>query len=102
MPTTTPIAIRIVTPLIDGQIPDRKFHSELTLMVNKDGGTGYIRYSDDDYTTWSTFLPLHTWLAAPRARRLGASYRRAFEFRHIDAASLRTEGLDLIVEKGVY
>jgi hypothetical protein len=99
--TTTPIGVDIRTAQIDGQVPDTKFFPETTLICGKENATAWLRYSDDDYETWSAFLPLHMWLAAPRVRRLGAGYRRAFELRHMEETAFRSEGFDLLVEKGV-
>jgi hypothetical protein len=96
-----PIEVMIRTQNIDGQISDKKFFDEATLISDREDCIAIIRYSDDDYTTWSTFLVLKLNLLAKRVRRLGTAYRRAFEFRHYANTPFRSEGLDINIEKGV-
>lgn len=96
-----PILIRLRSSNLDAQTPDKKFFDEAMLISDKRNGTAYLRYSDDDYETWSTFLPLNTNLNATKARRLGSSYRRAFELQHSENTPFRAEALDILAEKGV-
>ena len=86
---------------IDAQTTDKKFFDEAMLISDKRNGVAYLRYSDDDYYTWSIFLPLNTNLNATKARRLGSSYRRAFELQHSENTPFRAEALDILAEKGV-
>jgi hypothetical protein len=60
--------------------------------------TGYLRYSDTDYKSWSGFRALA--MNSPRVRtlRLGATRRRAFHFRHVDNTPLRVE--ELLIDIG--
>lgn len=96
-----PIQVTLRSSNLDAQTSDRKFFDEATLISDKRNGVVYIRYSDDDYETWSTFLLLNTNLNCSRVRRLGASYRRAFELQHSEDTPFRAEALDILAEKGL-
>ena len=96
----TYINVVIRTPIADGGNTKRKFISRLEVIADKVVANGYIRYSDDDYNTWTTCPPVD--MKAPRSilRRLGQTRRRAFEFRFIDPQPLRIEALEMDMEQG--
>lgn len=96
-----PIRVLLRSSNLDAQTADKKFFDEAMLISDKQNGVAYIRYSDDDYDTWSTFLPLNTNLNATKVRRLGSAYRRAFELQHSEDTPFRAEALDILAEKGV-
>jgi len=99
--TSVPIIVKLRSSNLDAQTSDKKFFDEATLISDKNNGVAYLRYSDDDYATWSKFLPLNTNLNLSRVRRLGAAYRRAFELQHSEDTPFRAEALDILAEKGV-
>jgi len=69
----------------------------LELIGNKANGTAYVRHSDDDYVTNSTYRPVD--LNADRSilRRLGAARRRSFEIKYLDNTALLMGAADIEV-----
>lgn len=94
------INTKIKTIRIDGGESKRKFVSKAEIIGDKVGATGLLRYSDDDYTTWSVYRPVD--LSAKRSLLLrgGHTRRRAYEFRCTASVPLRIEALELDVEPG--
>lgn len=84
----------IRTILYDGQTSLYKFFVELNVLGDQASTTVEIRYSDDDYQTWSQWRSVSMNNARKMLRNLGRSRRRAFEVRHTDNAPARLEGLD--------
>jgi hypothetical protein len=95
-----PIDVRIRTALLDGGMDSMKFFGRLEVIGDQTATTLYVRYTGDDYQTYSPYRPVS--LAGKRAMltRLGRDRRRAFEVRHTDNTPLRLEALELTVEKG--
>lgn len=95
-----PIDVHIRTMQLDGGDNDRKFFQQLQVIGDKVSAKAYVRYTGDDYQTWSLYRPAN--LAQKRAivKRLGQDRRRAFELRHTANTALRLEALELTVEKG--
>jgi hypothetical protein len=91
---TGPIDFNIVTKnLSPGETSDLVRIASAEVKGDKVLTTGFLRYSDTDYKSWSGFRELA--MLNPRARtlRLGATRRRAFHFRHVDNTPLRVEEL---------
>ncbi len=95
-----PIDVRLRTNKWDGGTQDKKFFREVQFVGDKVSATGFLRYTDDDYQTWSAFRRLDLSLSRSKINRLGSGRRRAFEFRHTDSTPLRAELLDIILAKG--
>lgn len=93
------IQVKIVSNKLDGGTRNRKKMRLLEILGDTDNNmsTLSVRYSDDDYKTWSTprtvdlvgraFLP-----------NLGMFRNRAFEFTHTDNKTLRLEAFEVDVE----
>lgn len=96
-----PIEFRVRTQLVDGGDNKMKFFNRAEVVGDKVASTAYLRYTNDDYQTWSAFRPVDLSLARSLLNRLGRGRRRAFELRHHDAVPLRVEALELDVDKGV-
>lgn len=96
-----PVDLRVRTGKFDGGTQDKKHFRVVQFVGDKVQATGFLRYTDDDYQTWSGFRPLNLALDRARMSRLGAGRRRAFEFRHTANTPLRGEGLDITLDKGV-
>jgi hypothetical protein len=84
----------------DGGNSKRKFLSRIEVIADKVSATGYIRYSDDDYVTWTACPAVDLNASRSLIRRAGNFRRRAFEFRFTDPQPLRVEALELDVEQG--
>jgi hypothetical protein len=96
-----PIDCKIRTPKMDGgDIKKKHFHHSY-LVGDKVAGTGLIRYSGDDYQTWSAYRGIDLNTDRARITRLGADRRRAFEVRYTGATELRLEALEIDVGGGV-
>jgi len=95
-----PIDVHIRTPLIDGGVNRKKFFHELQVIGDSEDTLVFIRYSGDDYQTWSKYRSADLSLRRASLHRLGQSRRRAFEVRHTDNTPLRLEALELTTEVG--
>lgn len=89
-----PITGLVRTAIYDGQTSLYKFFIELNVIGDQASTTVEIRYSDDDYQTWSAWRTVNMDNARKMLRQLGRARRRAFEVRHTDNTPMRLEGLD--------
>lgn len=64
------------------------------------GSVLYVRYSDDDYQTWSNWIIVDLSQERPFISDLGSFYRRAFHFRHYAPTQLRIDSVDLQTDIG--
>lgn len=60
-----------------------------------------MRWSEDDYQTWSDFLPISLEQPRPKTPPLGTFAKRAFNFRHRRPTKMRLYAVDLNVVLGV-
>jgi hypothetical protein len=97
----TPIEFHIRTVKHDGGNNKMKFFSNLQLVGDKVDSTIYVRYTNDDYQSWSKFRPVDLNTSRSNINRLGQGRRRAFELRHHDNVPLRVEALEVDVKQGV-
>lgn len=95
-----PINVVIQTSLIDGQDDKGKFWKELRVIGDKVAGTARVRYTNDDYQTFSAYRSIDLSSIRARLSRLGKAARRAFTFRYTDNTALRVESLELTAGKG--
>ena len=89
------IAARIRTPKMDNANTHYKTMSKAELVGDKVSSTAVIRYSDDDYATYSRFRPVDLSASTSEIRRLGKFRRRAFEVLHLKNALLRMEAIEV-------
>lgn len=89
------MATRIRTVKFDGGTAKEKSFSEAELIGDKIDSTALIRYSDDDYQTFSKFRPVDLSINRSRVRRLGSASRRGFEILHVGDALIRLEALEI-------
>lgn len=92
------------TGRIDFDILDRKFMHEFELIGDKQTSTTNVglRYSDDDYQSYSSSVFLD--MGAYRAYRtnLGSFRRRAFEISYTGANDFRLQGFEVKISVGNY
>jgi hypothetical protein len=95
------IDARIRTSRVDNDKNQMKFCAWMDLVTDRSDASGLIRYTDNDYQTYSKFRK--TSLSGKRSRlnRQGKFLRRAWEIRHTDNVSFRFQGLDLALEEGI-
>lgn len=82
------------TPMSFG-VMARKLMKHLELEADNYSGTVTMRYSDDDYQTWST--PRTLAAARPQAWNLGIFRKRALEISHTGNEVFRMHALDIDV-----
>ena len=89
------IAARIRTPKLDDGSTKNKQMAKAELIGDKIDSIAVVRWSDDDYATYSTFRPVDLDLPRSQIRRLGDYRRRAFEVLHVKNALLRVEAIEI-------
>ena len=97
---TSPIRFSIRTPKFDGGDNTNKLFSRAEIIGDKVTGTSYLRYSNDDYQTWSNYRPLDMSLNRTKLDRLGRGRRRAFEMINYDNQPIRVEALEVTINGG--
>jgi hypothetical protein len=97
---SVPIDFQCITEKHDGGNNMQKFMSRLELVGDKVSSTALVRYSDDDYASWSTYRRMDMSLPRVGVNRLGDFHRRAMQIRHTLSAKVRVEALEADVEQG--
>jgi hypothetical protein len=95
-----PIDVHVRTPLVDGGTNNKKFFRKLEIIGDRDDTLIFIRYTGDDYQTWTKYRSADLSLRRSALHRLGQDRRRAYELRHTDNTPLRLEALELTIEVG--
>ena len=98
---TSPIYARVVTPLMDHQSTKRKFYASTQYIGDKTvGGILQVRYTNTDYTTFSTFRNLDMGTNRPQIYNCGAGRRRAWEFLCTTDTPFRMQAVEIEVRIG--
>lgn len=93
--------VDIYTPNYDGDVDREKylpaiyFNSDITA-----GSQVFVRYSDDDYATWTTPITVDLSVKKPMVTDLGSFYRRAFHIRHAAPTRFRIKSLGMTMGLG--
>lgn len=95
-----PIDVHIRTALVDGEVNQKKFFSKLEVVSDRIDTEVLMRYSGDDYQSWTKYRAVDLSPKRSVLHRLGQDRRRAFELRHTDDTPLRLEALELTLEVG--
>lgn len=88
-------AARIRTPKIDDKTARFKTIGSAELIGDKIASYAMLRWTDDDYVSYSKFRTIDLDLERSRTRRLGNFSRRAFEILHVKDANFRMEALEV-------
>ena len=88
-------AARVRTPKVDGGKAGLKTIGSTELIGDKIASYAMLRWTDDDYVTYSKFRTIDLDLERSRTRRLGNFSRRAFEVLHVKNANFRMEALEI-------
>ena len=88
-------AARVRTPKVDGGKAGLKTIGSTELIGDKIASYAMLRWTDDDYVTYSKFRTIDLDLERSKARRLGRFSRRAFEVLHVKNANFRMEALEI-------
>lgn len=84
-----PLSMRCVTPQYDWGSMKRKRFSAGSLIADTQSTTVQLRYSDDDYQTFSAYRTVDLSTVRKQLQRMGSSRRRAWELLHTDNAPCR-------------
>lgn len=84
----------------DGKDNKRKFCTHAQLIADTVTANAFLRYSDNDYSTFSDYQKLDLSLDRKELRRLKDFRRRAFEVRHTDNTAFRAQALEIEVNEG--
>ena len=76
-----------------------KFFHQIVLIGDETTDSVEVRWSDDDYNTWSNIKYLHIG-DRPYYMRTGVSRRRAWEIRHTGNSRVRLEALEIVYSIG--
>ena len=95
-----PITVLARTPLVDGGDNLRKFWRSVQIVGDKIDSYALVRYTSDDYQTWSAWQNVNLNTSKSEVHRLGQGRRRAFDLLHQDNVPLRLEYFEVDVEKG--
>lgn len=96
-----PIKYHIRTSKFDAGDNKNKYYPKLEIIGDKVSATAYVRYSNDDYQTWSAYRPVSLSQQRSQLYRLGRGRRRAFDIINYDTQPIRMEALELTVEEGI-
>lgn len=91
------IDVKVRTNRFDGGVTTPKTLGQVTIVADRVAGNILMRYSDDDYQTYSKYRKVSIDQDRPRFRRLGNFSRRAMEFRYTDSTRLRLSAIDIDV-----
>ena len=86
------------TTIYDAGGARRKFVPSAEVVGDKVAAKALLRYSDDDYATWSKYRPVDLSAKRSRIARLGSTSRRSFELRHTANTALRVQALEIEME----
>lgn len=89
------IAARARTPKFDADNAKFKYMGKLDVIGDKISSVLCLRYTDNDFSTYSAFRPVDLSVERSQLRRLGNFTRRSFEVLHVKNALLRLEALDI-------
>jgi hypothetical protein len=68
---------------------------------DKVAGTAHVRYTNDDYQTWSKYRPVDLSDQRSQLYRLGRGRRRAYDIINYDNLPIRLEALEITAIEGV-
>jgi len=99
---TNPIRVEIVTNKYDMDTLNRKFQSNLRILGDWYSSSASIdvRWTDDDYKTWSNWKTIDLTDNYPNFARMGAFRRRAYNLLHTGNNALRLEALEVTYKEG--
>jgi len=95
-----PINVFARTPLIDGGTNLRKFWRSVQIVGDKVDSYALVRYTSDDYQTYSAWQNVNLNTSKSEVHRLGQGRRRSFDLLHQDNCALRLEYFEVDVESG--
>lgn len=98
--TDVPINVLLRLPQWDNGNKERKTVSHAKPVGDLVDGVGLLRYTDDDYESYSKYRRVSMASQFAMVRKLGNTRRRAFEFRYTENTPLRVESIDMNFKQG--
>ena len=95
-----PITVFARTPIMDFGNNLRKFYNELQIIGDKVDSYALMRYTNDDYQTFSAWQNINLNTQKCQSNRLGQGRRRAFDLIHQDNVPLRLEYFEVTFDQG--
>lgn len=86
--------------LKEDQNQQPKFISWADIVTDRVSANMLLRYTDDDYQTYSNYQSVSLSPKRSRITRLGRTIRRAWELRHTDNSAMRLQYMELGIEQG--
>jgi hypothetical protein len=90
-----PIKLKIRTPKFDDGNEDWKTIGQLRVVGMKQGDGAMVRWTDDDYVTYTKGRRIDLSAAQARLRRCGKFRRRAFELIHIEDLPVQLSAFEI-------
>lgn len=97
-----PIKYRLRTSKFDGGNNKEKYFAKFELIGDKVDGTAWVRYTNDDYQTWTKYREVDLEAQRSQLYRLGRGRRRAFDIINYDNQPIRLEAMEITVTEGVH
>jgi hypothetical protein len=94
-----PIQVFARTPLIDFGNNARKFFSYAQIVGDKIDSYALLRYTNDDYQTFSAWQNVNLNTSKSQVNRQGTARRRAFDLLHADNVPLRLDYIEVLAEQ---
>lgn len=94
------IYYKCITSIQDSGTTKRKFYRRIEVVGDKCAGTLYIRHSDNDYASWSSYRNILLSNSRAQLFTCGSARRRAWELSCQDNVPLRIEALEIDFDIG--
>lgn len=95
-----PFTLSLFTPTFDGGVHTAKSNSRVEIIADRDPTTVQVSWSDDDYQTFSSPVPLTLDQDRPWLQDGSTFSRRAYNITNTDITPLRIKALELTVTPG--
>lgn len=90
-----PVNMVIRTGKLDLESTNKKTSGKTEIIGNKVASAALVRWSDDDYNTFTTFRPVDLNANRSQIRRCGDFRRRAYEIRHTGDVAVQLAELEI-------
>lgn len=77
-----PIDVQYITKQLEGETSDYQRIASAEIVGDKVDSKAYIRFTDDDYSHWSSYREVDLLQTRSQTVRQGATRRRAYQIRH--------------------
>jgi hypothetical protein len=96
-----PIKYQLQTSKFDAGNNKEKYFAKFELIGDKVDGTAHVRYTNDDYRTWSKYRPVDLDAQRSQLYRTGRGRRRAYNIINYDNLPIRLEAMEITVTEGI-